>query len=141
MLMTENGTLVYLDSSALVKLVLPEAESEALLEYIRTAPDPATSAIAVVEVVRAARRASEDAAVEQRAREVVAGVNLIALSQSLLEDAAAASPRSLRALDALHLATARDLGADLEAMVVYDVALADAARAAGIRVVAPASKP
>lgn len=137
--MADRGTLVYLDSSALVKLVLPEAESEPLLEYIRTAPDAVTSAIAVVEVVRAARRASEHPAVEQRAREVVAGVNLITLSPSLLEVAAAASPRSLRALDALHLATARELGADLEAMVVYDAALADAARAAGIRVVAPGS--
>jgi hypothetical protein len=138
--MTGAGTLLYLDSSALVKLVLPEAESEALLEHIRARPERVASAIAAVEVVRAARRASDDPAVEQRAQEVMAGVNLITLSRSLLDAAATTSPRSLRALDAVHLEAARLLGDDLEAMVVYDTALADAARAAGIRVVAPAQK-
>jgi predicted nucleic acid-binding protein len=132
-----EGTLLYLDSSALVKLVLPEAESEALREHIRTRPERVASVIAGVEVVRAARRASEDPAVEQRAHEVVAGVHLITLSESLLTAATTASPRSLRVLDALHLETARLLGQDLEGMVVYDNALADAARAAGIRVFAP----
>ena len=136
--MSQTGSLVYLDSSALVKLVLPEPESRALLEYIATRPDRVTSAIATVEVVRAACRASDDPAVEQRAREVVAGVNLLTLHDELLDEAAKVFPRRLRALDALHLATALRLGGDLEAMVAYDAALAEAARNAGIRVVAPA---
>lgn len=138
--MRERGTLLYLDSSALVKLVLPEAESEALLEHLRTRPERVVSAIAAVEVVRAARRASDDPAVERRAQHVVAGVNLITLSESVLAAAATASPRSLRALDAVHLETALHLGDDLEAMVVYDRALAAAARAVGIPVVAPPSR-
>lgn len=136
--MASGGELIYLDSSALVKLVLPEPESEALLEYISARPARVASAIAGVEVVRAARRASDDPAVEQRAHEVVAGVSLITLSESVLTAAATVPPRSLRTLDALHVQTACLLGADLQAMVVYDGALADAARAAGIRVVAPA---
>lgn len=139
--MAERGALLYLDSSALVKLVLPEAESAALLEHLRTRPERVASGIAGVEVVRAARRASDDPAVEQRAHQVVAGVHLITLSESLLAAAATASPRSMRALDAVHLETALLLGDDLEAMVVYDSALAAAARAAGIPVVAPASGP
>ena len=135
--MTDAGKLLYLDSSALVKLALPEDESEPLLEHLATRPNRVSSAIATVEVVRAARRASDDPAVERRAREVLAGVNLIRLSEALLDAAASMSPRPLRALDALHLGTALSLGDDLEAMVVYDNALADAARSVGIRVVAP----
>jgi hypothetical protein len=56
------GELLYLDSSALVKLVLPEAESEALLESLSAWPVRITSDLARVEVVRATRRATQDPA-------------------------------------------------------------------------------
>ena len=129
--------LLYLDSSALVKLVLPEAESEALLQCVVDRPDRVTSQIAMVEVLRAARRASDDPAVEQRARQVLAGVHLLGLDDATLDAAATIEPRRVGALDAIHLATAIDLGPALESMIIYDSALADAARSAGIQVLAP----
>jgi len=131
------GRLVYLDSSALVKLVLPEAESAALMQFLAGSLDRVTSSVAVVEVVRAARRASDDPGVERRAREVMAGVDLLQMNAPTLDVAAGVEPRALRSLDAIHLAAATELGDDLAAMVVYDAALAKAARAAGINVIAP----
>jgi predicted nucleic acid-binding protein len=55
----------------------------------------------------------------------------------LLTAAARVEPTSLRALDAIHLATALSLGHDLSGIVVYDRRLADAARGAGLTVWAP----
>lgn len=132
-----GGALLYLDSSALVKLVLPEAESAALLESLAAWPAYVTSELARVEVVRAARRASTDPAVEQRAGEVLAGLHLLKVDDDILTRAARLEPRMLRSLDAVHLATALILGDDLGAMAVYDTNLAAAAAVYGLEVVAP----
>lgn len=66
------------------------------------------------------------------------GLVVIELERRIGEAAAAVDPATLRSLDAIHLATALSLGAELDAFVTYDARLADAARAAGITVVAPA---
>jgi predicted nucleic acid-binding protein len=132
-----SGELLYLDSSALVKLVLAEKESTALLAHCAAWPVRVTSEMARVEVLRAARRVSTDLAVEQRAGEVIAGLHLLRLDEEILDRAALLEPRTLRSLDALHLATALSLGRDLAAMAVYDSALAAAASACGVAVVAP----
>ena len=129
--------LLYLDSSALVKLVLPEPESPALLELLADSPDALSSALAVVEVVRAARRASTEAVAERRAREVMAAVNLIEIDDQVIDLASRLEPTNLRSLDAVHLASALSVGSDLEAMVVYDVDLTEAAKRVGLRVVTP----
>jgi predicted nucleic acid-binding protein len=129
--------LLYLDSSALVKLVLPEAESRRLAEDVQNWPDCVTSELATVEVMRAVRRASTDPEVEQRALEVLAGVSLLKMDADVLRRAARLEPRTLRSLDALHLASALSLGDDLGAMVVYDTHLATAARDCGLDVVTP----
>lgn len=52
--------------------------------------------------------------------------------------AATVGPSSLRTLDAIHLATALGLGAELDAFVTYDNRLAEAARSLGLPVVSPA---
>lgn len=65
-------------------------------------------------------------------------MTLVPLDDKVLLAAAALEPATLRSLDAIHLATALSLGGDLGAMYVYDARLAAAARAAGIRVEAPA---
>jgi uncharacterized protein len=132
-----RGELLYLDSSALVKLVLPETESQALLECLSSWPQRVTSALARVEVIRAARRAVEDPAVEQRAEAVIAGLHLLRIDSEILDRATRLEPRGLRSLDALHLASALSLGADLASMVIYDAALAAAAAACGLEVLAP----
>jgi len=129
--------LLYLDSSALVKLVLPEAESTALVKSLESWPVRVTSELARVEVVRAARRAAADPAVERRAEEVMAAIHLLRIDDEILDRASRLEPRTLRALDAIHLASALSLGGDLGAMAIYDAVLASAAAACGMEVVAP----
>jgi len=132
-----RGETLYLDSSALVKLVLPEGESGALLERLAAWPIRMTSEIARVEVLRAARRAALDPAVGQRAEAVMAALHLIKIDDEILSRAAMLEPRTLRSLDALHLASALTLGESLGAMAIYDLALATAATALGVAVIAP----
>jgi predicted nucleic acid-binding protein len=73
-----------------------------------------------------------------RAEAGLEAVTLVPLDAAVLRDAARIEPAALRSLDAIHLSTALSLGADLGAMYVYDERLAAVARAAGIRVEAPA---
>lgn len=131
------GEILYLDSSAIVKLVLPEAESGILLESLSAWPVRVTSELARVEVVRAARRATLDPAVEKRADEVLAGLYLLKIDNDVLSEAARLEPRTLRSLDAVHLASALSLGADLGPVVTYDSTMATAAAGCGLEVLAP----
>ena len=133
--MTERR-LLYLDSSALVKLVIEEEESGALAKHLEGWPQRITSAVAGVEVTRAARRAGGIAALE-RARELLTNLALIELDTALTAAAGIVDPPTLRSLDAIHLAMALSLGDDLGAFAAYDLALAGAAAAAGLVVVAP----
>jgi predicted nucleic acid-binding protein len=132
-----KGGLLYLDSSALVKLVLPEAESAALLEILAAWPERVTSELAGVEVMRAVRRAGADPSAEQRAAEVLAALPLLKMDSDILGRAARLEPRTLRSLDAIHLVSALSLGDDLGAIAVYDAGLAAAAVDYGLDVVAP----
>lgn len=134
-----KGGLLYLDSSALVKLVLPEAETAALLEALTAWPERVTSELAGVEVMRAVRRARADPAAEQRAAEVLAALPLLKMDPEILDRAARLEPRTLRSLDAIHLVSALSLGDDLGAIAVYDAGLAAAAVDCGLEVVAPGS--
>ncbi len=132
------GVPIYVDSSALVKLVLPEAESAALLTLLSDEVMPISSELARVEVVRAARRASRDPEARNRAAVVMAALHLVSVDEEILERAASIEPKNLRSLDAIHLASALSLSPDVEAMVVYDAGLSDAAGKAGLRILAPA---
>lgn len=129
---------VYLDSSALVKLVVLEPESAALREFLRSHTLRMSSALAEVEVPRALWRAGFGAAERRRATEILARVALIEVDRRILRDAAALAPSGLRSLDAIHLATALSLGQDLAGMVTYDQRLSDAAVGAEVAVWAPA---
>lgn len=130
--------LLYLDSSAIVKLILPEPETDTLFQLLRGYPERVTSAISRVEVLRAVKRAGEEKQRLRRAEEVLARLGLIRVDPEVLETAAKLGPESLRSLDAIHLATALSLEEQLGAMVVYDKRLSDAAKANGIDVLAPA---
>ena len=132
-----SGELLYLDSSALVKLVLPETESEALLEGLAAWPIRVTSELARVEVMRAVRRATAHLAAERRVDEVIAGLHLLKIDSEVLSGAARLEPRTLRSLDAIHLASALSLGADLGAIVIYDSNMATAATGCGLHVLTP----
>jgi len=128
---------VYLDASALVKLVVREPESVALMEFLREHPDRVSSALALAEVPRALRRARFGAAERRRAREVLARVALVDIDRRALAAAAAIEPPTVRTLDAIHLATALALHEDLAALVTYDRRLAVAAERADLPVQAP----
>lgn len=118
---------VYLDTSAIVKLVVPEAESDALLAALARWPDRVSSAVAAVEVHRALRRAGASRAVCARADAVLAALVLVRVDEPVLRRASALGDPALRSLDALHLATALSLGDAPEAFVTYDARLARAA--------------
>ena len=126
---------LYLDSSGLVKLVLPERGSAELEEYLRDWPRQVSSALARVEVLRAARTRGPEVVAE--ARVLLDDLDLIAIDRALLDAAAELDPLSLRSLDAIHLATALRLGRDLARLVTYDDRMAAAARALGLTVDAP----
>ena len=130
--------MIALDSSALVRLVLDEPESAALETWL-SARVPLTvtaSDLVRVEVVRAVARTGS--AGVPRARTLLAGVDLVPVNRAVLDTAAELGPPSLRSLDAIHLATALSLGSALDAFVVYDERLAQAATDAGLPVVTPA---
>lgn len=127
--------MVYLDSSAIVKLIAAEAESAALRTFLRKHPSRAASALAKVEVMRAVRLAGAPA--RRRARLVLRRLDLVRLDDEVLNDAASLDAAILRSLDAIHLAAARVFGDDLEAVVTYDVRMARAAALVGLPVSQP----
>lgn len=127
---------LYLDSSALMKLVFEEVETPALETFLRDRPLRVSSSLARVEVMRAARTVG-DALVSRHASHVLAAITLIAPDAALLAEAASVDPLWVRSLDAIHLATALALRPDIDGIVVYDLRLADAARHAGLTVWAP----
>jgi predicted nucleic acid-binding protein len=129
---------LYLDSSALVKLVVLEPESTALHEFLRHRPTRLSSGLAEVEVPRALRRAGFDAPELRRAVALLARINLVGVDRAILRAAAALAPPALRSLDAIHLATALSLGQDLAGIVTYDQRLAEAAADLALDVWAPA---
>ena len=130
--------LVYLDSSALVKLVIVEPESRALIEHLEEWPQRVSSALALTELPRALERAGFGAAARRRAREVLGRLALVDVDRRILMTAAALEPGALRTLDAIHLATALAVREDLGAVVTYDRRLKAAAERVHIDVVAPA---
>lgn len=121
----------------MVKLVLPEPETPALLKILPDWPHRISSELSAVEVVRAARRASKAVKVLSRAREVVASVHLIKFNEQISERASLLEPVTLRSLDAIHLASALSVQPEIGAIVVYDSTLAGAAEKAGLTVLQP----
>ena len=132
-----NFLPVYLDSSAIVKLVVHEPETDALLTALERWPDRVSAALARVEVHRALRRAGQPRAAHARADAVLEALVLVRLDDSVLNRAAGFAPPHMRSLDAIHLAAALTMGDDPDAFITYDGRLADAARQQGLTVVHP----
>jgi predicted nucleic acid-binding protein len=126
----------YVDSSALVKLVVREAESAALRRYLGGRRPLVTSALARTEVVRALLPLGPDAV--RHGKEVLARVDLLRINDRVLDAAGLLAPSDLRSLDAIHIASAEQLGSDLRGFVTYDERLAIAATGRGLRVIRPA---
>ena len=128
--------VMYLDSSAIVKLVFEEEETAALRTFLARFTHRASSVLSRIEVFRTAARVG-DPLVTRDAVETLDRIHLIWPDVRLLGHAMTMAPPVLRALDAIHLATALSLQPDLAGMVVYDRALAEAAQAVGLTVFAP----
>ncbi len=129
---------LYLDSSAIVKLIQRETESDALRRFLRRHRDDrrVTSALVRVEVVRAILDGGPAALAH--ARRQLARVDEITLDSDLLDTAATIAPgERLRSLDAIHLASAQMLAPDLRAVVTYDQRMAAAGHALGLTIEAP----
>ncbi|HWF69760.1 MAG TPA: type II toxin-antitoxin system VapC family toxin [Mycobacterium sp.] len=130
--------MIYLDTSALVKLIANETESAALRTYLgaRTEQNWFTAALTRTELIRAASRTASRGAVEH-VRSLLASLDLVALTDRLLDVAATLAPASLRTLDAIHLAAAMTAGPRLDAIVTYDDRMATAASDAGLTLAQP----
>jgi len=131
-----GSRVYYLDSSAIVKLALEEPESVALRRHLAGTKTRVSSALAQVEVVRAL--ASCGPVEAERGRAILREIDIVRIGGDVLSRAATLGPPGLRSLDAIHLATALLFGDELRHIVTYDARLAAAARAAGLRVTAPA---
>ncbi|WP_433601463.1 type II toxin-antitoxin system VapC family toxin [Nocardia sp. CA-135953] len=129
--------MIYLDTSALVKLVHLESESAGLASWLDDRPEEpwVASSLVEVELVRAVRVAEPADLIHVPA--VLARVDRLEMDEIVRADAAAVSPATVRSLDALHLATALELATDLIAFVTYDKRLGAAAEAAGLTWAAP----
>jgi predicted nucleic acid-binding protein len=125
----------YLDSSAIVKLVVREPESLALRRYLRRRRPLVTSALARAEVMRATLSLG-DAAL-RRGVEVVRRIDLVRINDRVLTAAGVLEPVELRTLDAIHLATASLFEDTLGGIISYDPRMLEAARSMGWTAVAP----
>jgi uncharacterized protein len=126
----------YIDTSALVKLVVAEPETDSLRAWLADGErDPVACDLVRTELIRAVRRAAPDRLVQARA--VLDAVTLVEVTTKIFEEAGRVDPTVLRSLDALHIAAALDLGDDLAGLVTYDDRLAEAAASNGISVVVP----
>jgi uncharacterized protein len=129
--------VIYLDSSALVKLALAEPESSALADWLAERADQAlvSSALHRTEVLRAIWLAEPGAL--PRGQRIIRRIGRVALSHDVLDNAATLPPASLGTAGAIHLASALAIRRDLVSFVSYDKTLLDAARDAGLPVDSP----
>jgi len=130
------GAVAYLDTSAFVKLVVAEPESPALRRAIARWPQRVSSTLLRTETIRALRRSGNTGQIPA-ARRLLRGVSMVRVDEPLLDRAADLEPAELRTLDAIHLASALEIGQDLGVMIAYDIRLQAAAQAYGLAVESP----
>lgn len=129
--------MIYLDTSAALKLVLPEYETESLELWIaeRAGVPRVSSRLLRIEMLRTVSRTAPHRM--SRANVVLSGVALLSIDD-VAPAAEVIGDQMLRSLDAIHLATAHEIRTALTAFACYDKRLCDSARALGLPVAAPA---
>lgn len=133
---TSAEQAIYLDSSAIVKLVVTEAQTAALRAHLPPDATLISSALARSEVARAVMPQGPSASAA--AARVLERFELLAISEDVLRRAGEQQPAAMRTLDAIHLCSAMALEAAATEFVCYDRRLAAAARDQGFVVTAPA---
>ena len=131
---TGNQRVAYLDSSALVKLIAREPETAALRQELARWPRRVSSSLAAIEVTRTAQRLGARAT--PLAPRVLAGLQLLAIDPIVSAAMSIGSPL-LRSLDAIHLATAASIRADLGVLITYDRRMLADAGALGLPIASP----
>ncbi len=126
----------YIDASALVKLFKAEPETIAFRTALSDWPVQVASELIRVEAICTARRLGDED-ILTRAMQAVEQINLIPLTPEIIEHATDTYTPPLRAMDAIHLATALTMRDDLGAMFVYDSDLHAAAQAHHLNPLAP----
>jgi len=130
-------SVYYVDTSAALKLLAEESDSQAFAQFYDDNADAtwASSALLRIEVVRAVRRALPAALND--ARDLLLAFDYVNIDDGIVQAAMDEPDRSLGSLDAIHLATARLFDSDLDGLVTYDERLGQAAIAAGMTVLSP----
>ncbi len=124
-----------MDSSAIVKLVVAEPESETLRRYLSRRQPLVSSALARTEVARALLPSGPEAV--GRGHDALRSIQLLRINDRVLSEAGRMEPAELRSLDAIHLASASQLGAAVKQIVTYDERMATFAHAIGWSVASP----
>jgi uncharacterized protein len=129
--------VIYLDTSAFVKLVWSEQGTPDLQAFLALKPGVllVSSSLLTVEARRAVL--GEDAAQMPRVDLLLTRVGQVGVTRAVLEAASRLPDPSVRPLDAIHVATALQLRPDLDALVTYDTRLASAAERQGLPVTVP----
>jgi uncharacterized protein len=138
--------ILYVDTSALLKLLVREAESTAIERELLTWKELATSVIAEVELPRAVARAREErseAVIDGSVvlQGVLSSAAIVPLSEGIVAAARKVKPIHVGALDAIHIASALSLGVQLAGVATYDKRMQDALKLLGIQVIAPEASP
>jgi predicted nucleic acid-binding protein len=129
-----SSTVAYLDSSALVKLIAVEAETAALRRELVRWPRRVSSLLAAVDLTRVARRLGPHAV--PLAQRVLAGLDLLAMDP-IAQAAMQIGSNALRSLDAIHLATAASITAELGVLITYDHRMLGDGQSIGLPMLSP----
>ena len=126
-----------MDTSALVKLVVAEDESQSLRSFLceRAEDSLFSAALARTELLRAVASNGPRAIVD--ARNLLSSLDTVVLTRQLLDDAGTLQPPRIRSLDAIHLVAAQRAGETLRAVVTYDDRMLSAATDLGIATASP----
>jgi predicted nucleic acid-binding protein len=127
--------MIYLDASALVTMVVERRYADALRRFLdaHATERTSTSVVGMVETVRACDQLGT---YPNLLTELIREHKEIKVTEAV-RDLAASLPGALRALDALHVASAEQFGSELRALVTYDKRMAEVARQRGLPVEMP----
>jgi predicted nucleic acid-binding protein len=127
--------MIYLDASALVTHVTRRPNFAELREYLASHSEfrGATSTVGLIETVRNCDRTGRFPNLMSQLLRQYSEIEVTAR----IRDHAAQLPGRLKALDAIHVATAATLGDELISFVTYDRVMARLARSQGLPVASP----